>query len=106
MAKITEGSLTGPKKPNSMTTVGELKKTVRNMRRENIEREDERTMIQQNRNIGISDEQERAAGQRIAQLRKEKAYYAPIIDRYQGLINTAVRNSKIPLAPTQFPGKK
>ena len=109
MAKITQGSLTGPKKPNSMIKVGELKGVVGGMRKAMTEREDERTMLQKNRNLGLAPDQDKAAATRIGQLRKENAYYAPIAERYQGLIDNAskpVRNSKMPLAPTQFPGKK
>ena len=107
MAKITQGSLTGPKKKvNSMTTVGDLKKVVGGMRKAHTQREDERTGLQKERNLGLAPDQDKAAAARIGQLRKENAYYAPIAERYEGLINTAVRNSKIPLAPTQFPGKK
>jgi hypothetical protein len=93
-------------KKKSMTTVGELKKVVGGMRKAHVEREDERTMLQKNRNIGLAYEQDKEAASRIKQLRKENGYYAPIAERYEGIINTAVRNSKIPLAPTQFPGKK
>ena len=106
MAQIKEGTLTGPKKKNSMTTVGELKKVVGGMRKEYTQREDERTALQKERNLGLAPAQDKAAASRISQLRKENAYYAPIAERYEGLINNAVRNSKIPLAPTQFPGKK
>jgi hypothetical protein len=109
MAQIKQGSLTGPKKPSSMTTVGELKGVVGGMRKAYTQREDERTMLQKNRNLGLAPDQDKAAATRIAQLRKENAYYAPIAERYQGLIDNAskpVRNSKMPLAPTQFPGKK
>jgi hypothetical protein len=99
----------GKQKPKSMTTVGDLKKVVSGMRRENAEREDYRTMLQKNLNIGMPDQMARDAVKDMQQMRKEKAYYGPIIDRYQGLIDEKtklVRNSKMPLAPTQFPGKK
>jgi hypothetical protein len=94
----------GKQKPKSMTTVGELKKTVRNMTRENTEREDYRTMLQKNINTGMPDQMARDAVKDMKQMRKEKAYYSPIIERYQGLIDskTKVRNSKMPLAPTEF----
>lgn len=93
-------------KKNSMIKIGDLKNVVGGMRKAMTEREDERTMLQKNRNLGLAPDQDKAAAARIGQLRKENAYYAPIAERYEGLINTAVRNSKIPLAPTQFPGKK
>ena len=107
MAQIKQGSLEDPKKKSkSMVKVGDLKKVVKGLEGKITEREDERTMLQKNRNLGLAPDQDKAAASRIAQLRKENAYYAPIAERYEGLINTAVRNSKIPLAPTQFPGKK
>jgi hypothetical protein len=99
----------GKQKPTSMTPVGELKKTVRNMRRENTEREDYRTLLQKNINIGVPDQMAKDNVRDMQQMRKEISYYSPIIDRYQGLIDEKtklVRNSTMPLAPTQFPGKK
>lgn len=106
MAQIKQGSLEEPKKkPNSMVKVGELKKVVGGMRKASTEREDERTMLQKNRNLGLAPAQDKAAAARIGQLRKENAYYAPIAERYQGVIDKAkakVRNSKMPLAPTEF----
>jgi len=62
-------------KPSSMTTVGELKKTVRNMTRENTEREDYRTMLQKNINNGMPDRMAIDAVKDMKQMRKEKAYY-------------------------------
>lgn len=99
----------GKQKPSSMTTVGELRKVVRGMRLENTDREDYRTLLQKNINIGMPNEMAIDAVKDMHQMRKETAYYGPIIDRYQGLIDEKiklVRNSKVPLAPTQFPEKK
>jgi hypothetical protein len=101
MAKITQGSLTGPKKPSSMTTVGDLKKTVRNMRRENVEREDYRTMLQKNINNGMPDRMAVDAVKDMQQMRKEKAYYTPIIDRYQGLIDAKTKGRDTPLPSSE-----
>ena len=98
MAQIKEGSLTGPKKkPNSMIKVGDLKKVVGGMRKASVEREDERTMLQKNRNLGLAPEQDKAAASRIGQLRKENAYYAPIAERYEGIINNAAAGRDVPL---------
>jgi len=76
-------------KPNTKISVGELKKVTRGMRHDITEREDERTMIQKNRNIGLPAAQDKQAAARIAQIRKENNYYGPIADRYQGLIDAA-----------------
>ena len=91
-------------KKKSMVKVGDLKIVVGGMRKASAEREDERTMLQKNRNLGLAPDQDKAAASRIGQLRKENAYYAPIAERYQGLIDSKakVRNSKMPLAPTEF----
>lgn len=92
-------------KKKSMTTVGELKKVVGGMRKAQLEREDERITLQKNRNLGLAPDQDKAAAERIDRIRKENAYFAPIAERYQGVIDKAkmkVRNSKMPLAPTEF----
>jgi hypothetical protein len=60
-------------------------------------REDERTMLQKNRNLGLAPDQDKAAASRIAQLRKENAYYAPIAERYQGLIDSKTKGRDVPL---------
>jgi hypothetical protein len=88
-------------KPKSMTTVGELKKTVRNMRRENVEREDYRTMLQKNINTGMPDRMAVDAVKDMQQMRKEKAYYTPIIERYQGLIDSKTKGRDTPLPSSE-----
>jgi len=88
-------------KPSSMTTVGELKKTVRNMRRENTEREDYRTMLQKNINTGMPDRMVTEAVKDMQRMRKEKAYYAPIIERYQGLIDSKTKGRDTPLPSSE-----
>ena len=91
----------GKQKPKSMTTVGELKKTVRNMRRENVEREDYRTMLQKNINTGMPDRMAVDAVKDMQRMRKEKAYYAPIIERYQGLIDSKTKGRDTPLPSSE-----
>jgi membrane protease subunit (stomatin/prohibitin family) len=84
-------------KKNSMIKIGDLKGVVGGMRKAMTEREDERTMLQKNRNLGLAPDQDKAAASRIAQLRKENAYYAPIAERYQGLIDSKTKGRDIPL---------
>lgn len=84
-------------KKNTMTTVGELKKVVGGMRKAQTEREDERTRLQKERNLGLAPDQDKAAADRIARIRKENAYYAPIAERYQGLIDSKVKGRDMPL---------
>jgi hypothetical protein len=91
----------GKQKPKSMTTVGELKKTVRNMRRENTEREDYRTLLQKNINIGVPDQMAIDNVRDMQQMRKEKAYYTPIIERYQGLIDAKTKGRDTPLPSSE-----
>lgn len=88
-------------KPSSMTTVGDLKKVVRNMRRENVEREDYRTLLQKNLNIGVPDQMAKENVRDMQQMRKEKAYYTPIIDRYQGLIDAKTKGRDTPLPSSE-----
>lgn len=101
MAQIKQGSLEDPKKKSkSMVKVGELKKVVGGIRKASAEREDERTMLQKNRNLGLAPDQDKAAASRIGQLRKENAYYAPIAERYQSVINKAAAGRDVPLPPS------
>lgn len=84
-------------KKNTMTTVGDLKKVVGGMRKAMTEREDERTMLQKNRNLGLAPAQDKDAASRIARIRKENAYYGTIAERYQGLIDSKVKGRDMPL---------
>jgi hypothetical protein len=84
-------------KKKSMVKVGDLKKVVGGMRKASAEREDERTMLQKNRNLGLAPDQDKAAAERITRIRKENAYYAPIAERYQGIINSAAAGRDVPL---------
>jgi hypothetical protein len=84
-------------KKNSMIKVGELKGVVGGMRKAMTEREDERTRLQKERNLGLAPDQDKAAATRIARIRKENAYYAPIAERYQGLIDSKVKGRDMPL---------
>lgn len=88
-------------KKKSMTTVGDLKKVVGGMRKAQVEREDERTMLQKNRNLGLAPAQDKAAASRIAQLRKENAYYSPIAERYQGLVDSKTKGRDTPLPSSE-----
>jgi hypothetical protein len=90
MAKMKQGTLNGPKqKSKNLIPVEDLKKVVGGMRREMTEREDERTMLQKNRNIGLPAAQDKDAAQRIKRIRQENNYYGGVADRYQGLIDAA-----------------
>mgnify|MGYP000126041662 CR=1 FL=1 len=98
MAQIKQGSLEDPKKKSkSMVKVGDLKKVVKGLEGKITEREDERTMIQKNRNIGLAPAQDKAAGDRISRLRQEKGYYNGVREKYQGIINNAAVGRDMPL---------
>lgn len=92
MAKMKQGTLNGPKqKSKNLIPVDDLQKVVGGMRRGMTEREDERTMLQKNRNIGLPAAQDKDAAQRIKRIRQENSYYGGVADRYQGIIDKAPR---------------
>jgi hypothetical protein len=84
-------------KKKSMVKVGDLKKVVKGLEGKITEREDERTMIQKNRNIGLSPGDDKAAASRIGRLRQEKGYYNEVRERYQGIIKSAASGRDVPL---------
>jgi hypothetical protein len=92
MAKMKQGTLNGPKqKSKNLIPVEDLKKVVGGMRREMTEREDERTMLQKNRNIGLPYAQDKDAAQRIKRIRQENNYYGGVADRYQSILDKSPR---------------
>lgn len=92
MAKMKQGTLNGPKqKSKNLIPVDDLKKVVGGMRREMTEREDERTMLQKNRNIGLPYAQDKDAAQRIKRIRQENNYYGGVADRYQSILDKSPR---------------
>lgn len=84
-------------KKKSMVKVGDLKKVVKGLEGKITEREDERTMIQKNRNMGLSPADDKAASSRIGRLRQEKGYYNGVRERYQGIIDNAAAGRDVPL---------
>lgn len=84
-------------KKNTMTTVGALKSTIGGLEKKIAEREDERTMLQKNRNIGLAPQQDKDAAGRINRLRQEKAYYNGVRERYQGLVDSKTKGRDMPL---------
>ena len=89
--------MAGPKDKKNLVTVGALKGVVKGLEGKITEREDERTMIQKNRNLGLAPAQDKAAGDRINRLRQEKGYYNGVRERYQGIINNAAAGRDVPL---------
>jgi len=84
-------------KKSSMTTVGALKSTIGGLEKKIAEREDERTMLQKNRNIGLAAADDKDAASRIARLRQEKNYYNGVRERYQGLVDSKTKGRDTPL---------
>ena len=87
-------------KKNTMVTVGALKGVIGGLERKITEREDERTRLQKQRNIGLAPDQDKAAASRIDRLRQEKSYYNGVRERYQGLVDSKVKGRDMPLPPS------
>lgn len=84
-------------KKNTMVTIGALKGVIGGLEKKIAEREDERTMLQKNRNLGLAPAQDKAAASRIERLRQEKTYYNGVRERYQGLVDSKTKGRDVPL---------